>query len=48
MSKEVQYCNADGTFNPIILTDNNYEIKTTLNKKLNSLTLKFKLAHKIR
>ena len=48
MSKDVYYCNSDGTFNPIILTDNSYEIKSELNKKLNSLTLKFKLAHKIR
>ena len=48
MSKEVYYCNSDGVFNPIILTDNSYEIKSQLNKKLNSLTLKFKLAHKIR
>ena len=48
MSKDVYYCNSDGTFNPIILTDNSYEIKNSLNKKLNSLTLKFKLAHKIR
>lgn len=48
MSKEVQYCNSDGVFNPVIITDNSYEIKKELNKKLNSLTLKFKLAHKIR
>jgi hypothetical protein len=48
MSKEVQFVNENGDFTPVIITDTDYEIKEELNKKLNNLTLSFKLSHKIR
>jgi hypothetical protein len=48
MSNDVQFVNENGDFTPVIITDTDYEIKEELNKKLNNLTLSFKLSHKIR
>ena len=47
MSKEVQvYLNSEWL--PVIITDNNYQFKKSVNNKLNQLSLSYKLSHKIR
>ena len=48
MSTDVLTPDENGNYVPVIITDNDYQIKKTVNEKLNSLTVKFKLSHKIR
>lgn len=48
MSKDVLTPDENGNYVPVIITDNDYQIKQSVNEKLNSLTLKFKLSHKVR
>ena len=47
MSKEVQVYLEDEWL-PVIITDNNYQFKKSVNNKLNQLSLSYKLSHKTR
>ena len=48
MSKAVYMVNSNGDYAPVIITDTQYEFKKQVNKHLNNITLKIKLANKIR